>query len=68
MALALDLLRELLTKLFFLHLLLDLLLDLLRGGMGEDFLVRTEFGSGLAAVHFTPADEFLHRLQVPGLQ
>ena len=64
MALALDLLRELLTKLFFLHLLLDLL----RGGMGEDFLVRTEFGSGLAAVHFTPADEFLHRLQVPVLQ
>jgi len=57
MALALDLLQELLTKLFFLRLLPALL----RGGPGEDFLVQSEAGSGLTAVHFAPADEFLDR-------
>ena len=64
MALVLDLLRELLTKLFF----LCLLPILLRGGVGEGELVRTESGCGLQAVHFAPADEFLRRPQVPVLQ
>jgi hypothetical protein len=60
MALALDLLQELLTKLFFLRLLPALL----RGGAGEDFLVQSESGSGSAAVHFAPVDEFPHHPQV----
>jgi hypothetical protein len=64
MALALDLLRKLLTKLFFLRLLPYLL----RGGAGEDDAVRTESGDGLWAMHFAPADEFHRRPQVPVLQ
>jgi hypothetical protein len=68
MALALDLLRKLLEKLFFLRLLQGLLPRLLRGGRGGGFSSETVAGSAWLAVHFASADEF-HRLpQVPVLQ
>jgi hypothetical protein len=64
MALALDLLRKLLEKLFFLRLLPGLV----RGGAGGGFSSQTVTESGCLAVHFASADEF-HRLpQVPVLQ